>query len=93
VLSVFIILQCLDAITTMVFLHRGVAEGNPLLIWALPHAHAPWVGLLLAKLTAALLGVWCDRNGRINTLRLANAGYVLIVGWNLTAIALTALAP
>ena len=92
VLPVFVILQCLDVLTTLVFLSRGVTEGNPLINSLLSLEHAPWIGLLAAKLTATLLGVYCYRNGRITTLRLANAGYFLIVGWNLIAIAATAIA-
>jgi hypothetical protein len=87
-----VILQCLDVLTTLIFLSKGVNEGNPLINWVLPLTHAPWIGLLAAKLTATLLGVYCYRSGRITTLRLANAGYFLIVGWNLVTIAATAIA-
>lgn len=86
VLPTFVILQCLDVLTTLVFLSKGIAEGNPLLVWALPFAHAPWVGLVAAKLIATAMGFYCYRNGRITALRLANAGYFLIVGWNLSTI-------
>jgi hypothetical protein len=91
-LPIFVILQCLDVLTTLVFLNQGTAEGNPLLVWALPHAHAPWIGLVAAKLLAGLIGLYCYRNGRIRTLRIANTGYSLMVGWNLTAIAAAAIA-
>lgn len=85
-LPIFVILQCLDLLTTFIFLSKGVAEGNFLLVSALPYTHAPWIGLVAAKLLATLIGFYCYRNGRINALRLANAGYFLVVGWNLTAI-------
>lgn len=55
--------------------------------WALSHASAPWVGLVVSKLMAALIGQYCYRKGRITLLRRANAGYSLVVGWNLVAIA------
>lgn len=86
------ILQCLDVLTTLIFLSKGVTEGNPVIKWMLPMTHAPWIGLVAAKLTATLLGVYFYRKGRVNTLRLANAGYFLIVAWNLTAIAASAIA-
>jgi hypothetical protein len=70
-----------------VFLSKRVAEGNPLLVWALPYAPAPWMGLIAAKFVAAGIGLYCYRKGRMKTLHIANAGYFLIVGWNLTAIA------
>ena len=92
VLPIFVILQCLDFATTLLFLARGVAEGNPLLTMTLHYAHAPWVGLVAAKLTATLIGFYCYRSGRIRVVRLANVGYSLIVVWNLATIAATSLA-
>jgi hypothetical protein len=61
-------------------------EGNPLVHWALSSAHAPWIGLVLTKLIAALIGQYCYRTGRMTLLRRANAGYSLVVGWNVFAI-------
>jgi Domain of unknown function (DUF5658) len=92
VLPIFVVLQCLDFATTLQFLARGVAEGNPLLTMALPHSHAPWIGLVAAKLTATLIGFCCYRSGRIRVLRLANAAYFLIVALNLATIAAASLA-
>jgi hypothetical protein len=92
VLPIFVVLQALDLATTLLFLARGVAEGNPLLTMALPYAHEPWVGLVAAKLAATLIGFYCYRSGRIRVVRLANVGYFLIVAWNLATIAATSLA-
>lgn len=92
VLPFFIVLQCLDVLTTLTFLNRGMAEGNPLVGWALSSAHAPWVGLAVTKLLAALIGMYCYRSGRMTLLRRANAGYSLVVGWNLIGIAAAGLA-
>jgi Domain of unknown function (DUF5658) len=86
-LPFFITLQCLDALTTTAFLHRGIDEGNPLMGWVLSSTYAPWVGLLVTKLIAAVIGFYCYRSGRMTLLRLANVGYSLVVGWNLVAIA------
>jgi hypothetical protein len=86
-LLLFIVLQCLDFFTTLVFLNRGLEEGNPMVTWALSHAHSPWFGLVLTKLLAALIGRYLYRSGRSTLLRRANAGYSLVVGWNLFAIA------
>jgi len=80
-------LQCLDVLTTLVFLKWGMEEGNPLVSWALSHAFAPWVGLVLAKLIVVIIGQYCYRSGRLTLLRRANAGYSLVIGWNLIAIA------
>ena len=55
--------------------------------WAMLHAHSPWAGLVVSKLIAASIGLYCYRSGRITLLRRANAGYSLVVGWNVLAIA------
>jgi hypothetical protein len=92
VLAFFIVLQCLDALTTLAFLSKGVPEGNPLVSWALTRTHAPWAGLLATKLIATFIGQYCYRSGRMTLLRKANAGYSLVVGWNLVGIGAAALA-
>lgn len=92
-LQVFILLQCLDAMTTMIFLGNGIAEGNPMVRWALSFAHAGWLGLILTKMIAAVIGGYCHRSGRVSVLRKANAGYTLVVAWNLVAIATAAMIP
>lgn len=89
VLPLFITLQCLDVLTTLVFLRRGVAEGNPLMGWAFSHAHAPWMSLVVAKLAAVLIAHYCYRYGRMRLLWRANIGYSLVVAWNLVTIAIT----
>jgi hypothetical protein len=86
-LLIFIALQCLDILTTLIFLNHGMAEGNPIVRFALSHAYAPWVGLAAPKLAAAMIGQYCYRSRRITLLKRANAGYSLVVGWNLIAIA------
>jgi hypothetical protein len=91
-LQVFVFLQCLDALTTLLFLRMGLAEGNPLMIWALKTTYAPWIGLIFAKGVAAVLGWYCYRNQRIRLLRRANTGYSLVVGWNLIGIVAAAIA-
>jgi Domain of unknown function (DUF5658) len=86
-LVLFLVLQCLDLVTTLIFLNHGMAEGNPIVRWALSSAAAPWAGLMISKLMAAMIGQYCYRSRRTSLLRLANAGYSLVVGWNLIAIA------
>jgi len=91
-LPVFMGLQCLDVATTLLFLSRGVEEGNPLVSWALSNAHSPWVGLIVAKMAAAFVGQYLYRSGRLSLLRRANIGYGMVVAWNLVAITATLLA-
>lgn len=90
-LTVFIALQSLDVLTTLVFLRNGVQEGNPLVGWAISTGHTQWIGLVLTKLIAALIGQYCYRSGHPAPLRWANKAYSLVIGWNLFAIAVEAL--
>jgi uncharacterized protein DUF5658 len=92
VLPVFLALQCLDALTTLIFLSKGIREGNPLFSWTTPFVHAQWAGLIAVKLFAMLIGFSCYRNGKFAALRMANIGYSAIVGWNLLTIAAAAFA-
>src|ERR1051326_7182644 len=57
ILLIFLALQLGDAATTLVFLARGVAEGNPL-IGSLMHASNPAVALLVAKALAWALALF-----------------------------------
>jgi hypothetical protein len=84
----FIVLQCLDGFTTLIFLRQGMPEGNPLVSWALSGNYAPWLGLVASKLIAVFIGQYCYRSGRSTLLWRANAGYSLVAGWNLIAIVL-----
>jgi hypothetical protein len=88
----FVALQCLDVITTLVFLSKGIEEGNPLVRLSITLFQAPWLGVAAAKVTAAFIGHYCHRTRRTALLRRANAGYALVVGWNLVAIAAATLA-
>jgi hypothetical protein len=85
-LAIFIVLQCLDVLTTLIFLSKGMAEGNPLMGLALSTSHAPWLGLTVSKMIAVIIGQYCYRSGRLRLLRRANAGYSVVVGWNLVGI-------
>ena len=69
-----------------------MAEGNPLMHWALAATAAPWAGLVVTKTIAALIGHYCYRSGRMTLLRRANAGYSLVVVWNLIGISAAMLA-
>lgn len=92
VLQVFLALQLLDAVTTLIFLSRGVREGNPVVSGMMPFVHAQWIGLAAAKLLAMLIGFYCYRHGKFAALRMANFGYAGIVAWNLLTIAAAAFA-
>jgi hypothetical protein len=83
---IFLALQVFDAATTLIFLARGVPEGNPL-IGAMLHASAhPAMSLMVVKAAACCLAWFTWRSRRLTLLRRANVFFALCVVWNLTAI-------
>jgi len=86
-LILFFVLQLCDIMTTLVFLHRGVAEANPLLSAALRLAATPAAGLAAIKLAGCGLAFYSWRTKRMRLLRLANLFFAACVCWNLVAIA------
>ncbi len=85
-LAAFILLQALDALTTLVFLRQGVQEGNPLIRVALASVREPAIALLVPKLFAVLLGVYAWRRERWRLLWRMNALFAVCVAWNVAAI-------
>jgi hypothetical protein len=87
ILLVFLAFQVCDLATTLVFLHHGVAEGNPLVAALIRVSAQPAVAVLLVKAAACGLAVYAWRGRRIRLLRLANLFFAVCVGWNLLALA------
>jgi hypothetical protein len=87
VFILFVILQCCDLATTLLFLHLGVNEGNPLVSAALRAAVNPALPLTLLKLTACGMAFAAWRTRRVRLLRLVNIFYLCCIGWNLAAVA------
>ena len=86
ILILFLALQLCDLATTLVFLHHGVGEGNPL-VAALIHTSAqPALSVLLAKFAACGMAALAWKYQRTRLLRRANLFYAICVGWNLLAI-------
>jgi hypothetical protein len=83
-------LQVLDLLTTMAFLLHGVREGNPLVRWSMHLTASPLGGLILVKLMAVALGLYCWRVGRSRLLTRINILFALVVTWNLAALILAA---
>ena len=81
-------LQVLDFLTTVAFLVQGVQEGNPLVRLAMNVTSNPMVGLLIVKLLAVGLGVYCWRGGRGRTLTKINLLFAVVVAWNLVSLIL-----
>jgi hypothetical protein len=79
-------LQCLDLLTTMVFLSLGVQEGNPVVVRAIQWADNPFSALVGVKAIALAIGLYCWSNGRHTLLRRANYLFAGLVMWNAGAI-------
>ena len=79
-------LQVLDFLTTVAFLLTGVQEGNPMVKWALEMAPTPLSGLVMIKLVALGLGVYCLRMNKANLLAKINMMFALVVAWNMVAL-------
>lgn len=79
-------LQVLDFLTTIAFLLHGVREGNPLVRYFVSATANPISGLLVVKVLAVLLGLYCWRMGRGKLLSRINVLFALLVAWNLVAL-------
>jgi hypothetical protein len=86
-LFIFIGLQVLDALTTLLFLHNGVSEANPLVRAVLASSASPALALAPAKIFAVALAIFAWRTGRKRLLWKMNVVFVLCVAWNLVAAA------
>lgn len=85
-LILFIVLQCLDLLTTLLVFHYGGLELNPVV-----RSLMPFMGRALAVLAckAALVAVICAFSRRKRVLLFADVLYTGVVIWNL--VILTAL--
>ena len=86
-LSIFVYLQVLDLLTTILFLKLGLPEGNWLV--GLLVQWSPWLGVLLAKLGTILVALIAVHYQKIRVMRLANVGYGGVVVWNLVIMILS----
>ena|SRR5450759_3901570 len=79
-------LQTLDVLTTVAVLRNGLDEGNPIVRALIQSTSSPWQGLLLVKLIALALGIYCwhIRKGRL--LERVNVCYAVLIAWNIVAL-------
>ena len=84
-------LQVLDFLTTVAFLVQGVQEGNPLVRLAMQFTPNPMIGLLIVKIAAVGLGIYCWHGGRGRTLNRINLLFAVVVTWNLVSLILGSL--
>ena len=84
----FSYLQVLDFLTTIAFMINGVKEANPLVRLAVKMSPSPISGLIVVKVLAVLLGIYCWRMGRQRLLSRINIVFAMVIAWNLVALIL-----
>ena len=82
--KVFVYLQLLDLLTTLIGLRPGAVEASPF-VRLLMHA-GPAVGLTVSKILALALGAFCVYTRRLGLIRLASYWYGGLVAWNLAVL-------
>jgi len=80
-IQVFIYLQLLDLLTTLVGFRLGAGEASPF-IRLLMH-FGPNAGVALSKIVALALGGWCIYAKKPQLMRWATFWYSALIVWNL----------
>jgi hypothetical protein len=81
VIQVFLYLQVLDLLTTMLGFRLGLAEASPFI--RLLTVAGPFIGVLLSKGIALGLGAVCVGTRRMHVLNWISYWYAGVVTWNL----------
>ena len=89
ILQIFVYLQILDLLTTLIGFKLGASEASPF-IRVLMHA-GPTTGVILSKLVALVLAGLCVYTKKMHLIKWASYWYGVLVVWNLS-IMLTATA-
>jgi Domain of unknown function (DUF5658) len=79
--QVFVYLQLLDLLTTLVGFKMGAAEASPFIRWMM-HA-GPAVGVILSKVLALGLGAVCVWANKPHVIRWISYWYGGLIVWNL----------
>jgi hypothetical protein len=85
IVQVFVYLQLLDFLTTMVGFKLGAHEVSPFIV-KLIHSTTPAVGVAASKVIGLAIGGLCVASGRVKLLSFANYWYAALVVWNLAMI-------
>jgi Domain of unknown function (DUF5658) len=83
-IMVFVCLQALDVITTLIGIRIGAQEAN--IVVARLMDLGPTTGLLVAKLLGILIIIAVFVRGKVRLIRLLNLWFAGIVTWNLVLI-------
>jgi hypothetical protein len=91
VVQVFIYLQVLDFMTTLIGFCLGASEASPFIAKVI-HSTSPAVGVAATKLLGLGIGALCVFTHRARLISWINYWYAALIVWNLSII-LTALRP
>jgi hypothetical protein len=81
---VFMYLQLLDLLTTLVGFKLGAGEASPF-IRLLMHA-GPAAGVMVSKVLSLVLGAFCVYRKKMHLIRWASYWYSGLVVWNLMVV-------
>ena len=84
-IPVFVYLQLLDFLTTLIGFRLGTSEASPF-IAMLIHASSPAIGVAASKLLGLGIGALCLLMNRPRLVTWINYWYAAIVLWNLGVI-------
>ena len=84
-IQVFVYLQVLDYLTTMVGFKIGAHEASPF-VAKLIHTTSPALGVAASKVVGLAIGGLCVATNRAKLLSFANYWYAALVVWNLSMI-------
>ena len=85
IVQVFIYLQVLDFLTTLVGFKLGASEASPF-IANLIHVSSPALGVAASKLVGLAIGGVCVATNRVKMLTWANYWYAALIVWNLSKL-------
>ena len=83
-IQIFLYLQVLDFMTTLIGMKMGLGEVSPFIRWLMQMG--PAVGLVLSKFIALILGGLCLWLNKRHLVRWINYWYAGLVVWNMTLI-------
>jgi hypothetical protein len=84
-IQIFVYLQLLDFLTTLVGFKVGASEASPF-IAKLIHATSPALGVAASKIVGLGIGVLCVAMNRARLVGWINYWYAALIVWNLGVI-------
>ncbi|MGD1072238.1 MAG: DUF5658 family protein [Bryobacteraceae bacterium] len=84
-IQVFLYLQLLDFLTTLIGFKLGAKEASPFIL-ILIHATSPAIGVAASKLVGVGIGALCLLTNRARLVTWINYWYGALIVWNLVLI-------